>query len=182
MSLTINDIQRHPVIPVVEIDRAENAVPLAEAIVEGGINIIEITLRTDAAIDAIDRIRKRVPTMLAGAGTVLTREQGKRVREAGAQFGVAPGLDQELVEDFKQYDMPFIPGVMTPSEFTQAHRLGCSMVKFFPAESAGGVKFLKAISGPFQSSGMTVCATGGVTLSNMQSYLDMPMVSAVGGS
>ena len=178
----INEIQRHRVIPVIEIDSVANVEPLVEALLAGGINILEITLRTSSAIDAISIICKQFPDMLVGAGTVLTLEQSQKVQDAGAQFGFAPGLNPEVVKSFHDNALTFIPGVMTPTEIEHAVKLDCHYLKFFPASSAGGPSFLKALSGPYAWSGIQFCATGGVNLKNMNQYLEIPTVAAIGGS
>jgi len=172
----------HPLIPVVEIDSADHAEPLAEALLDGGISIVEVTLRTDAAIEAIARIREKFSQMLVGAGTVLNDEDAQRSLDAGAQFGVAPGLNADVVGMFRSAGVPFIPGVLTPTEIDSALRLDCTLLKFFPAKAAGGAAYLKAVSGPYGSRGIRFCATGGIGLDSMGEYLALPGVSAVGGS
>lgn len=178
----IERILQHPIIPVVEIESAADAAHLAEAILAGGISIIEITLRTDAAIHAIRTIHKRFPEMLVGAGTIVTPEQAGHARDAGAHFGVAPGFNPEIVESFHEASLPFIPGVMTPTEIESAARTGCTLLKFFPARAAGGPEFLRALCGPYRHHGIHFCATGGVTPENMLDYLAIPLVNSIGGS
>ena len=178
----LDEIKAQPVIPVVEIDTPENAEPLAEALINGGINIIEVTLRTEAGIEAIKRIRQRFPEMLVGAGTVITQDQSQRARDAGSQFGFAPGLNPEIIQSFHDAGLAFIPGVLTPSEVETAVRLDCHLLKFFPAAAAGGPAFLKALGGPYGSLDVAFCATGGITLANMNQYLELPLVAAIGGS
>lgn len=175
-------ILKHRLIPVVEIDSADHAAPLVQALLEGGIAIVEITLRTDAAIAAIATIRRNFTEMLVGAGTVLNPEDARRTLDAGAQFGVAPGLNADVVGVFSNAGVPFIPGVVTPTEIEYAMRLNCTLLKFFPAQAAGGVEYLKAIAGPYGSRGIRFCATGGIGLGTMGEYLAVPGVSAVGGS
>lgn len=182
LKATFDKIVAQRIIPVVEIDSANNAVPLAEAIMTGGIPILEVTLRTHEAIESIDKIRNRVPEMLVGAGTVLSLEQSTQVKDAGAQFGVSPGLNPIIVDRFEEMDIPFIPGVMTPTEIESALQKNCLFLKFFPASIAGGPDFLRAISGPYANQGMRFCATGGVKLDNMNEYLDIPIVNSIGGS
>ena len=176
------ELNTFPVIPVVEIEDADKAVPLAEALLEGGIGIIEVTLRTDAAVEAIRRISAECPDMLTGAGTVLSTDDAQRVCEAGASFGVSPGTNPAIVEYFESARIPFIPGAITPSEVEHAFSLGCRYLKFFPAGVAGGPAFLRALSAPYRNLGICFCATGGVTLDNMNEYLSVPLVNAVGGS
>ncbi len=178
----LDELLNRKVIPVIVIDDADDAVPLAEALLEGGADVIEVTFRTTAAAEAINRINKALPNMLLGAGTILTTEQADRAIDAGAGFGLAPGLNAEVVEHFQSRDGFFIPGVMTPSEIEEGMSLGCKLLKFFPAGAAGGVEMLKALSGPYASQGIKFCPTGGVNLNNMIDYLSLPIVSAIGGS
>lgn len=178
----IDELLKRKVIPVIVIKDAEDAVPLAEALLAGGADVIEVTFRTAAAADAISRIHKALPEMLLGAGTVLTTEQADRAIDAGAGFGLAPGLNAKVVKHFQSRGGTFIPGVMTPSEIELGIELGCKLLKFFPAGAAGGVDMLKALSGPYASQGIKFCPTGGVSLNNMIDYLNLPIVSAIGGS
>lgn len=180
MHETIRTLGQYGIIPVVAIDRATDAVPLARALQEGGLNCIEITFRTAAAADALAAIAKECPTMLAGAGTVLTVDQVKKAKENGARFIVAPGLNRKVVEACIAEGLPVTPGVATPSDVEAALDLGLEVVKFFPAEAAGGVKFLNAISAPYRS--VRFIPTGGIDESNLLSYLKMPRVLACGGS
>lgn len=182
MSASFDDLTQRKIIPVITIDDADNAVPLAEALMAGGIDVIEITFRTAAAAKAISAIAKSVPKMLLGAGTVLTAEQAKQAIDAGVSFGLAPGLNPATVEIFRKAGILFIPGVMTPSEIEQGLALGCKLLKFFPAEQAGGPAFLKQLVGPYGGHGVKFCPTGGVTVENMNDYLSVPIVSSVGGS
>jgi 2-dehydro-3-deoxyphosphogluconate aldolase/(4S)-4-hydroxy-2-oxoglutarate aldolase len=178
----LQQLLKRPIIPVIVIDHADAAEPLAEALLRGGMDVIEITFRTAAAAEAIERIRKAFPDMLVGAGTVVTREQAQRAINAGVNFGLAPGLNPETVEFFHKHQTLFIPGVMTPSEIEQGLRLGCQLLKFFPAGPAGGVGMLNALGGPYASLGVKFCPTGGVNLGNMNEYLALPIVANVGGS
>jgi 2-dehydro-3-deoxyphosphogluconate aldolase/(4S)-4-hydroxy-2-oxoglutarate aldolase len=178
----LQQLLKRPIIPVIVIDHADAAEPLAEALLRGGMDVIEITFRTAAAAEAIERIRKAFPDMLVGAGTVVTREQAQRAINAGVNFGLAPGLNPETVEFFHKHQTLFIPGVMTPSEIEQGLRLGCQLLKFFPAGPAGGVGMLNALGGPYASLGVKFCPTGGVNLGNMNEYLALPLVANVGGS
>ena len=170
------------VIPVVAIDNPDQAEPLAEALLKGGIDVIEVTFRTAAAGAAIARIAARFPEMNVGAGTVLTVDLADQALNAGATFGVAPGLNPDVVEHFGKRNALFIPGVVTPSEIERALGLGCKLLKFFPAEPAGGVDMLKALAGPYAFYGIKFCATGGLNLENMKDYLALPTVAAIGGS
>ncbi len=178
----LEELLNRPIIPVIVIEDADDAVPLAEALLEGGIDVIEVTFRTAAAADAISRIAKSCPDILLGAGTVLTIEQAKRAVNAGAGFGLAPGLNTEVVEHFQLLGGTFIPGVMTPSEIEKGMAIGCSLLKFFPAGAAGGISMLKALAGPYASQGIKFCPTGGVNLENMNEFLALPTVSCIGGS
>jgi len=177
-----DELAKRPLIPVIVIDDAANAEPLAEALLEGGIDVIEITFRTAAAADAIAAIARSFPQMLLGAGTVVTEEQVRRALDAGAQFGVAPGLNPETVKSFQAADRFFMPGVMTPTEIEQGLALGCDLMKFFPAEQAGGARFLKALAGPYASQGVRFCPTGGIGPDNVNDYLSLDIVFSVGGS
>jgi 2-dehydro-3-deoxyphosphogluconate aldolase/(4S)-4-hydroxy-2-oxoglutarate aldolase len=170
------------VVPVAVIDKVEDAVPLAEALLRGGLDLIEVTFRTAAAADAIRAIVGAHPEMLVGAGTVLTGEQLERARDAGAAFAVAPGLNEATVRRAQELRLPFVPGVMTPSEIERALALGCRLLKFFPAEAAGGLKMLKALAGPFAHTGVRFLPLGGVSPENMAAYLADPLVAAVGGT
>ncbi len=178
----LNELLKRPVIPVIVIDDASDAEPLAEALMQGGMDIIEVTCRTAAAPEALARIKKSFPEMLLGAGTVVTSEQAKMCIDTGVSFGLAPGLNPDTVEFFQENDTLFIPGVMTPSEIEAGLALGCKMLKFFPAGAAGGVNMLKNLGAPYGPLGVRFCPTGGVSLDNMLDYLSMPIVSAIGGS
>lgn len=178
----LQQLLQRPIIPVIVIDNVSAAEPLAEALLKGGIDVIEITFRTAAAAEAIESIRKSFPEMLVGAGTVVTREQAQRAIDAGVSFGLAPGLNPDTVKFFQKQDTLFIPGVMTPSEIEQGLGLGCKLLKFFPAGPAGGVKMLNALGGPYSSLGVKFCPTGGINLDNMNDYLSMSIVANIGGS
>ncbi|MGI9512907.1 MAG: bifunctional 4-hydroxy-2-oxoglutarate aldolase/2-dehydro-3-deoxy-phosphogluconate aldolase, partial [Anderseniella sp.] len=145
----LEDLLKRPIVPVIVIEDADNAEPLAEALLAGGIDVIEVTFRTAAAADAITCISKAFPDMLLGAGTVLTTEQADRALNAGAGFGLAPGTNPDVVAHFQSRGGVFIPGVMTPSEIEKGLTLDCKLLKFFPAGTAGGVSALKALSGPY---------------------------------
>jgi 2-dehydro-3-deoxyphosphogluconate aldolase/(4S)-4-hydroxy-2-oxoglutarate aldolase len=170
------------IVPVVVINRAEDAVRIAEALLAGGLDVIEVTLRTPESEACIRRIRKAFPDMLVGAGTVLEVEQVQRCLEAGAQFGVSPGLNETVVEQAQAAGLPFIPGIMTPSEVERALRLGCKLLKFFPAEAAGGIKMLQSLAGPYAHTGVKFIPLGGIHAGNAGAYAALPVVAAVGGS
>lgn len=175
-------IARKRIVPVVVLDREEDAEPLAEALLKGGLDIMEVTFRTAAAEGSIRRIAKAFPEVLLGAGTLLEKEQILRARDAGAVFGLAPGLNPANVEAAKKAGLQFSPGVMTPGEVEQAMALGCRVLKFFPAEVAGGVAMLKALAGPYGHTGVKFIPTGGVGAKNLEAYLKVPVVAAIGGS
>jgi 2-dehydro-3-deoxyphosphogluconate aldolase/(4S)-4-hydroxy-2-oxoglutarate aldolase len=170
------------IIPVAVIESLEDAVPLARALADGGIPLIEVTLRTPCAYDCIAEIREECPDILVGAGTVLNRAHVLAVIEAGAQFGVSPGISEDVVFAARERGLFFIPGVMTPSEVELAVALECRLQKFFPAEAAGGVKMLKALAGPYEHTGARFVPLGGISADTMSDYLALPMVAAVGGS
>ncbi|GAA9905480.1 bifunctional 4-hydroxy-2-oxoglutarate aldolase/2-dehydro-3-deoxy-phosphogluconate aldolase [Helicobacter pylori] len=176
----IEVLQISPIIPVVVIENIKDAVPLAQSLVEGGIHIIEVTLRSSCALEAIELIAKNVPKMRVGAGTILNLTQLEQAQNRGAEFLISPGLTIKLLEYAKKKDMPLIPGVSSSSEVMQALELGYSALKFFPAEYCGGVKLLNAFNGPFK--GVKFCPTGGISADNMRSYLNLENVLCVGGS
>ncbi len=178
----LDELLKRPVIPVIVINDAKDAEPLAEALMEGGMDIIEVTCRTASAPEALARIKRAFPEMLLGAGTVVTPDQAKMCIDIGVGFGLAPGLNIKTVNYFKTEETLFIPGVMTPSEIEQGLALGCQLLKFFPAEAAGGIGMLKNLAAPYVSQGVQFCPTGGINLENMNNYLSLPIVSAIGGS
>jgi 2-dehydro-3-deoxyphosphogluconate aldolase/(4S)-4-hydroxy-2-oxoglutarate aldolase len=178
----IERISAKRIVPVVVLDSAEDAEPLAEALLAGGLDVMEITFRTAAAAESIRRIATRFPEILLGAGTLLEKDQVLRARDSGAVFGLAPGLNPEIVTSAAGCGLAFSPGVMTPGEIEQALSLGCKLLKFFPAEAAGGVAMLKALSGPYAHTGVRFIPTGGVSSNNLASYLELPVVAAIGGS
>jgi 2-dehydro-3-deoxyphosphogluconate aldolase/(4S)-4-hydroxy-2-oxoglutarate aldolase len=167
---------------VAVIDKVEDAVPLAEALLAGGLNSIEVTFRTAGAAESINAIRQNVPQIIVGAGTLLTSEQVKQAIGAGAQFGVSPGLSESVSTTAQQNDFPLFPGVITPGEIMRALELGWKHLKFFPAETFGGVNALKALSGPFGHTGVKFIPTGGITAATLPNYLAIPQVAAIGGS
>ena len=171
---------RAPVIPVLTIDRMETAVPLARALVKGGLPVLEITLRTEAALQALELIAREVPDAVVGAGTVLNARQVEQVQKAGARFGVSPGCTQELAAAVSAAQLPFLPGVQTISEAMRLADRGFSLLKFFPADTAGGVGWLKAASAPL--AGLQFCPTGGIGAETAPTYLALANVACVGGS
>lgn len=170
------------IVPVTVIDCADDAVPAAKALCDGGISIIEITFRTPEAEEAVRKVANEMPDVLVGAGTVLSKEQVDAAVDAGAQFGVAPGLNEALVEYAMGKGLPFFPGVATASEIERALVMGCKLLKFFPAEPAGGVKLLKSLSAPYAHTGVKFIPLGGINASNAPDYLCLPTVAAIGGS
>lgn len=168
------------VVPVVSIEDAADAVPLARALAEGGLPVIEVTFRTPAAAEAIAAIRAALPDVLVGAGTVLDAETVERALLAGAAFIVAPGLNPSVVERTTLRGVPMIPGAVTPTEIERALALGLELVKFFPAEAAGGAKYLRAVSAPYRA--VRFMPTGGVNPGNLAEYLALPSVVACGGT
>ena len=168
------------IVPVVVLDRAEDAVPTARAMLAGGIGVMEITFRTDAAADSIRAVAREVPEMLVGAGTVINLEQAKLAVDCGARFIVSPGYDEETVAWCVEQGVPVTPGCVTPTEIMMAKKHDLKVVKFFPANVYGGLKALKSLSGPFV--GMKFIPTGGVNNDNIAEFLAAPFVHAVGGS
>ncbi|MDE3067852.1 MAG: bifunctional 4-hydroxy-2-oxoglutarate aldolase/2-dehydro-3-deoxy-phosphogluconate aldolase [Verrucomicrobiota bacterium] len=182
MAMNTETLLKQRLVCVAVIDRFDDALPLAEALRAGGLNVIEVTFRTAAAADSIRRIREKCPDMTVGAGTLLSPEQVQRAVEAGAQFGVSPGLNEPVLAAAHKNQLPFFPGVMTPTEVDRALNLGCKLLKFFPAEAAGGAAMLKVLAGPFAHTGVKFIPTGGVTAARLTDYLALPQVVAVGGS
>lgn len=169
-----------PVMPVIALDRLDQALPLAGALLEGGIPTLEITLRTPVALEAIRQIRRAFPQAHVGAGTVTTPEALRQVAEAGAAFAVSPGLTRPLLEAAAGSGLPLLPGVMTPTEVMTAVDAGFRFLKLFPAEPAGGIPMLKALAGPFRE--LAFCPTGGISPATAAAYLAQPNVICVGGS
>jgi 2-dehydro-3-deoxyphosphogluconate aldolase / (4S)-4-hydroxy-2-oxoglutarate aldolase len=177
---TIDEIMAMaPVIPVLVIDRVEDAVPIAEALVEGGLPVLEVTLRTSAALDSI-RAMKQVPGAVVGAGTVLDPQQLAAALDAGAEFIVSPGLTERLGEAAASADIPFLPGTSNTGDIMRARDLGFTRLKFFPAEAAGGLPVLRALAAVFGE--VRFCPTGGITLETAATWLAEPAVACVGGS
>jgi 2-dehydro-3-deoxyphosphogluconate aldolase/(4S)-4-hydroxy-2-oxoglutarate aldolase len=170
------------IVAVLIIDREEDGVPLANALLAGGVDVIELTLRTTAALGALRRIREEVPEMLVGAGTVLSPAQVLAVKAAGAAFAVSPGMNPRVLHAAADAGLPFAPGVATPTDVEQALECGCRLLKFFPAEASGGLAYLKAMSAPYLHIGVQFIPLGGVSEKNMGSYLSDPLIAAIGGS
>jgi 2-dehydro-3-deoxyphosphogluconate aldolase/(4S)-4-hydroxy-2-oxoglutarate aldolase len=168
------------VVPVIVITHSDQAVPMAHALLEGGIDVMEITLRHAAGLSAIEAVARQVPHMHVGAGTVTRAHEMAQVQAAGASFALSPGMTDALVQAAITCKLPFMPGVMTPGEVMAARDYGFSLVKLFPAAQAGGLAMLKALGGPLGD--MRFCPTGGVSLANMGEFLQQPNVAMVGGS
>ncbi|WP_067515906.1 bifunctional 4-hydroxy-2-oxoglutarate aldolase/2-dehydro-3-deoxy-phosphogluconate aldolase [Endozoicomonas ascidiicola] len=173
-------LQAKPVMPVMVIDHIDQATPLASALHKGGINVFEITLRSECALDAITLIKKELPNCLVGAGTVLNPEQLKQAIEAGSDFALSPGLTAGLLEFAGKTEMPFIPGVASPGDVMLALSYGINAMKLFPATQLGGEGMLKALYGPFPE--VMFCPTGGISADNYRSFLSLPNVACVGAS
>lgn len=180
MSNLFNRFHEIGVIPVLEIDSAEYAKPLAEALFAGGLPIAEVTLRTEAALGSIRVIAREATGVIVGAGTVIDREQAEAAREAGAQFIVSPGMVEEVIVWAQENSIPILAGAVTPSEMIRGINLGLNVLKFFPAETMGGTKAIKAISDPFPQ--LQFIPTGGIRLENVAEYLQSEKIFAVGGS
>jgi len=175
-----NILAGHSVIPVITLDRVEDAVPLAQALVAGGLKVLEVTLRTEAAVEGIREIVKHVPDAIVGTGTVCNEQQIKLSEDLGCQFMISPGATDKLLEAGAQSSVPFLPGIASVSELMRGMEYGHRDFKFFPAEAAGGTSVLKAFAGPFGD--IRFCPTGGIGLHNVVEYLALPNVLCVGGS
>lgn len=167
---------------VLVIDELDAAVPVAQALMDGGVTAIELTLRTSQGLDAITAIKREMPEMVVIAGTVLTPEQVCRSQDAGADMAVAPGLNPSVVEKANELGMLFMPGICTPSDIEKAVEMGCRRLKFFPAEPSGGVKYLKSATAPYNHLNLHYMPLGGLSESNFMSYFSLPSVFAIGGS
>ena len=182
MKLTMDQVLKRarPVLPVLVIEDVSLAVDLAGALYAGGVEVLEVTLRTPRALDALAAIRKELPQLLVGAGTLIHTEQFLEARDAGAQFAVSPGCTERLAAAAEDSGLPYLPGVMTPSEVLLALEYGYRSLKLFPANGSTSVKMLKSFKGPF--TGIRFCPTGGVTPDNLLSFLRLPNVACVGGT
>ena len=176
----LSTLKLQPVVPVLIIEDAKSAVPLARALVAGGLKAIEITLRTAAALEAVRLVAEEVEGAVVGAGTILNASHYAAAVDAGSQFIVSPGTTQELLDVARQSDIPLLPGAATASEVMALREEGYQVMKFFPAEQAGGAAYLKALSSPL--AGTLFCPTGGISLKNAMDYLSLPNVICVGGS
>jgi 2-dehydro-3-deoxyphosphogluconate aldolase/(4S)-4-hydroxy-2-oxoglutarate aldolase len=173
-------LQRAPVVPVIVLHELEHAIPLAQSLVAGGLPVLEVTLRTPVALAAVKAMRRAVPGAIVGVGTITSAEQFIAARDAGAQFGVSPGLTPALAAASRDFGQPYLPGVMTATELMQARELGFACCKLFPAQQAGGIGMLKALHAVFPE--VRFCPTGGISPDNAPEFLALPNVLCVGGS
>ena len=175
-------LEQSGVVAGFSVNQVEHAVPLARALLAGGIDAIELTLRTPQGMDAVKVICAEVPEMLVGVGTILTPDTAREVKAAGADFGVSPGLNPDVVRAAQEAGLPFAPGICTPSDVEAAIALGCRFVKFFPAEASGGLNFLRSMAAPYKHLGIRYFPLGGVNAENMNDYLAEDIVPTIGGS
>lgn len=178
----LSQLEQTRVIAVLMIDDENDAVPVARALLAGGVNCIELTLRTPVAMEALRRIREEVPQIVVGVGTILNVQQVNEVKAAGAAFGVAPGMNPRVVAEATRIGLPFAPGVCTPTDIELAIEQGCRLLKFFPSEPSGGLAYLRTIAAPFVHLGVRFIPLGGVGAGNAAAYLQEPTVLALGGS
>lgn len=178
----LDQLRRAGVIAVLVIDDVADAIPLAQALFDGGVRVMELTLRTPVALQALRQIREHVPEMIAGVGTVLTTAQVHEVSQAGAAFAVAPGMNPQVVRESRSCGLPFAPGVCTPSDIEAAIEQGCQIMKFFPAEPSGGLSYLRSIAAPYLHLNIQFIPLGGLNELNAGEWLASPLIAAVGGS
>jgi len=175
-------IEKFRIVPVIAIEDADSALALADALIDGGLPVAEVTFRTVAASAVISKIAKERPEVIIGAGTILTIDNLKSAIDCGAQFGVSPGFNPKIVEESLKLNFPFSPGIMTPTDIEAAMGYGIKVLKFFPAEAAGGTKMLKSLAAPYAHLGVRFIPTGGINLDILDNYLSIPQVLAVGGT
>jgi 2-dehydro-3-deoxyphosphogluconate aldolase/(4S)-4-hydroxy-2-oxoglutarate aldolase len=175
-------IAQFGIVPVITIEEVAHALPLADALLAGGLPVIEITFRTSAAAEVVRVLAKERPQLLIGAGTLLTASNIEAAKASGAVFGVAPGLNPQIVERARELDLPFIPGIATPSEIEIAMSLGCRLLKYFPADALGGPAMLDAMAAPYKHTGVRFMPSGGVNTGNLENYLKVGCVAAAGGT
>jgi 2-dehydro-3-deoxyphosphogluconate aldolase/(4S)-4-hydroxy-2-oxoglutarate aldolase len=178
----LDRVAHYGVVPVVAIESVEAALPLAKALLQGGLPLVEITFRTAAAAEVIRALARECPSLVIGAGTVLTPANLDAAKASGAAFAVAPGLNPDIVKRAARMGLPFVPGVATPTDIETGLALGCKLLKFFPAEALGGVAMIEALSAPYKHTGLRFMPTGGVNPGNLESYLSLETVAAVGGT
>jgi len=179
---TFADLAPYKVVPVIAIDDLAHAIPLADALIAGGLPVAEITFRSSVAAEVIRTITRERPQMIVGAGTVLSPETADQARASGAKFGVAPGLNHRVVRHAQSIGLSFMPGIATASDIEGALELGCKVLKFFPAEVAGGAKMVAALSAPYQQTGVQFMPTGGLTLEKLEEYFKIKTVMVCGGT
>lgn len=183
MSTTVlQKLESYGVVPVIAIESADSALSLADALIEGGLPVAEITFRTAAAADVISLLASKRPEIILGAGTVLTPENLRRAKDCGATFAVAPGFNPDVVNTAREIDLPFVPGINNPTDIEGALALGCRHLKFFPAEASGGIKYLNAIAAPYKHTGVKFMPTGGINIDNLADYLSLDIIAACGGT
>ncbi len=177
-----NKIDESGVVAVLVVDELKHATPVAAALLEGGVNAIELTLRTPVALDTAAAIKKKFPEICLGIGTVLTVDQVKAIADIGVDFAVAPGCNPKIIEAAQKHGVSYAPGISTASELELAVELGCRILKYFPAEAIGGISYLKSMAGPYQYLGLKFIPLGGLNISNAASYIESELVTAIGGS
>lgn len=182
MPTSLDRVAEFGVVPVIAIDCVAHALPLADALLAGGLPVVEITFRTAAAAEVIRILAQERPSLIIGAGTVLTPEAVQVAVDAGARFAVAPGLNPRVILAAKELKLPFVPGIANPSDIEAGLELGCQLLKFFPSEALGGTRLLTALSAPYTHTGVRFMPTGGVAPDNMEAYLKIKTVAAVGGT
>jgi 2-dehydro-3-deoxyphosphogluconate aldolase/(4S)-4-hydroxy-2-oxoglutarate aldolase len=180
--LIIDTLEKKGIVAVLVIDDLDTAVDSAKALVKGGISAIELALRTPVSYEAIELIHKNVPEMMIGVGTVIKPGQAKKVKDLGASFAVAPGLNPQIMQEAKNCGLPFAPGISTASELEKAVELGCKLVKLFPAEALGGIKYFKAMTGPYKYLGLKYFPLGGVSQENLPQWASEKDICPIGGS
>lgn len=178
----VSELEKRGILAVLEINDADNAVPAAKALVRGGITAIELALRTDAAEASIEAISRNVPEMLIGIGTVIKSGQSSRVKRLGAHFAVSPGFNPKIVKEAQEASLPFAPGIATASELEGAIELGCDVLKLFPAEPLGGMKYLDSMAGPYNYLGLKFIPLGGINIENLSAWAGNKKVLAIGGT
>lgn len=175
-------LKKARIVAVLSVNDPAGAVDLAKALCDGGVTALEMTLRTQRAFECVSAIAGAGLPLTLGVGTILTPEQAREAKSRGADFGVSPGCNVRVIDAAAEAGLPFAPGIMTPSEIEQALEHGCKLMKFFPAESSGGMKHLQSMAAPYKHLGISFIPLGGLKLSNMKSYTDSPLVTAIGGS
>lgn len=175
-------LKKARIVAVLAVNDPAGAVDLAKALCDGGVTALEMTLRTQRAFECVSAIAGAGLPLTLGVGTILTPEQAREAKSRGADFGVSPGCNVKVIDAAAEAGLPFAPGIMTPSEIEQALEHGCKLMKFFPAESSGGMKHLQSMAAPYKHLGISFIPLGGLKLSNMKSYTDSPLVTAIGGS